>query len=235
MKAPVVCLFLAACFSLNARGDLTIVQKVEGKSPASDIVLKLKGDKARIEAAPQFTSILDGKTGETITLMNAQKKFVRISGEKAKAIAEMANKYTGATPGQPKMAATGKKMSINGYDTEEYVWETPNFKARYWIAPTYPDGAAILKQLQAAIPTIWNDVAKGMLNYHDLPGLPLRTQIKAGENEITTTLASIKQDPLSDAEFVVPKDFAEMKIPNVPTIPSEKTVPAAPPASSPKP
>ncbi|MEY2495422.1 MAG: hypothetical protein QOJ45_1914 [Verrucomicrobiota bacterium] len=233
MNAPVVCLFLVTCFSLNARGDLTIVQKVEGKNPASDIVLKLKGDKARIEATPQFTSILDGKTGETITLMNAQKKFLRISGEKAKAIAEMANKYTGATPGQPKMAATGKKMSINGYDTEEYVWETPNFKARYWIAPTYPDGGAILKQLQAAIPTIWNDVAKGMLNYHDLPGLPLRTQIKAGENEITTTVVSIKQDPLSDADFVVPKDFAEMRIPNVPGILSEK--PAPPPASSPKP
>jgi hypothetical protein len=235
MKAPVVCLFLAACFSLSARGDLTIVQKVEGKSPASDIVLKLKGDKARIEAAPQFTSILDGKTGETITLMNVQRKFVRISGEKAKAIAEMANKYTGGAPGQPKMTATGKKTSINGYETEEYVLETPNFKARYWIAPTYPDGAAILKQLQAAIPTIWNDVAKGMLNYHDLPGLPLRTQIKAGENEITTTIASIKQDPLSEADFVVPKDFSEMKIPNVPMIPSDKPAPAAPPASSPKP
>jgi hypothetical protein len=74
-----------------------------------------------------------------------------------------------------------------------------------------------------------------MLNYHDLPGLPLRTQIKAGENEITSTIVSIKQDPLSDAEFIVPKDFGEMKIPNVPVIPSEKTVPATPPASSPKP
>ncbi|MEN3367862.1 MAG: hypothetical protein V7609_5 [Verrucomicrobiota bacterium] len=229
MKAPVICLFLATCFSLSARGDLTIVQKVEGKGPASDIVFKLKDDKARIEATPQMTTILDGKTGDTITMMNAQKRFIRISGEKAKAIAEMANKYTGSAPSQPKMAATGKKMSINGYETEEYFLETPNFKARYWIAPTYPDGGAILRQLQASIPTVWNDVAKGMLNYHDLPGLPLRTQIKAGENEITTTVVSIKQDPLSDAEFVVPKDYGEMKIPNVPTIP------APPPASSPKP
>jgi hypothetical protein len=228
MKAPVVYLFLATCFSLSARGDLTIVQKVEGKG-SNEMTLKIKGDKARMEVSPQMTTILDGKTGDTITMMNPQKRFLRISGEKARAIAEMANKYTGGAPGQPKMAATGKKMSINGYETEEYVSESPTFTARYWIAPTYPDGAAILKQLQAAIPTVWNDVAKGMLNYHDLPGLPLRTQIKTGENEITSTLVSIKQDPLSDAEFVVPKDFGEMKIPNVPTIP------APPPASSPKP
>ena len=230
MKAPVISLFLATCFSLSAHGDLTVVQKVEGKGPANEVTLKIKGDKSRVEATPQMTSILDGKTGETITMMNPQKKFVRISGEKAKAIAEMAAKYTGGAPGQPKMAATGKKMTINGYETEEYVSETPKFTARYWIAPAYPEGAAILKQLQAAIPTIWNDVAKGMLNYHDVPGLPLRTQIKAGENEITSTIVSIKQDPLSDAEFVVPKDYGEMKIPNVPNIPAP-----APPASSPKP
>lgn len=233
MKAPVGYLFFAACFSLNARGDLTIVQKVEGQGAGNEVVLKLKGDKARMEATPQMTTILDGRTGETITMMNAQKRFLRISGEKAKAIAEMANKYTGSTPGQPKMAATGKKMSINGYETEEYISETPTYKARYWIALAYPDAAAILKQLQAAIPTVWNDVAKGMLNYHELPGLPLRTQIKAGENEITTTIVSIKQDPLSDAEFVVPKDYGEMKIPNIPTTLSDK--PAPPPPSSPKP
>jgi hypothetical protein len=229
MKAPVICLFLAISFALSARGDLTIVQKVEGKGGGNEIVLKLKGDKARMEATPNMTTILDGKTGDTITLMNAQKRFIRISGEKARAIAEMANKYTGGAPSQPKMTATGKKMSINGYETEEYVSETPTFKASYWIAPAYPDGAAILKQLQAAIPTIWNDVAKGMLNYHDLPGLPLRTQIKAGDNEITASIVSIKQDPLSDAEFAVPKDFGEMKIPNAPNIP------APPPPTSPKP
>lgn len=233
MKASFVCLFLAACLSVNARGDLTIVQKVEGKGPANEVTLKIKGDKSRMEATPQLTTILDGKTGETITMMNAQRKFVRISGEKAKAIAEMANKYSGAPPNQPKMTATGKKMTINGHETEEYVSETPKFTARYWIAPAYPEGTAILKQLQAAIPTIWNDVAKGMLNYHDLPGLPLRTQVKASENEITSTITSIKLDPLSDAEFVVPKDYGEMKIPNVPTTLSEK--PALPPASPPKP
>jgi hypothetical protein len=227
MKASLLCLFVAALLPLTARADLTIVQNVEGGGPISVITIKLKSDKARMEAA-QMTTIMDGKTGEVLTLMNAQKKFVRISGDKAKAIAEMASKYSGTTASteKPKLTATGRKETVNGYETEEYVWETPKLKASYWIAPKYPDGAAIIKQLQAATPTLWNDIAKGMLDYHDLPGIALRTKIKLGNKDITSTIVSIKQDPLSDADFTVPEDFQELKIPNVPDMPRDKPAPA---------
>jgi hypothetical protein len=227
MKASLLCLFVAALLPLTSRADLTIVQNVEGGGPISEITIKLKGDKARMEAA-QMTTIMDGKTGEVLTLMNAQKKFVRISGDKAKAIAEMASKYSGTTASteKPKLTATGRKETVNGYETEEYVWETPKLKASYWIAPKYPDGAAIIKQLQAATPTLWNDIAKGMLDYHDLPGIALRTKIRLGNKDITSTIVSIKQDPLSDADFTVPEDFQELKIPNVPDMPRDKPAPA---------
>ena len=227
MKASLLCLFVAALLPLMGRADLTMVQQVEGGGPVSVITIKLKGDKARIEAA-QMTTLMDGKTGDIITLMNAQKKFVRISGDKAKAIAEMASKYSGttATTEKPKPTATGRKEIINGYETEEYVWETPKLKASYWIAPKFPDGPAIMKQLQAATPTLWNDIAKGMLDYHDLPGIALRTKIKMGNKDITSTITSVKQDPLSDAEFSPPADFQELKIPNVKDMSADEPAPA---------
>src|SRR5438045_6898922 len=220
MKASLFSIALVAALSVAAHADFTIVQKVEGqkvegKSSANEITLKLKDEKVRMEATPQITMIVDGKTGDTITLMNAQKKFLRISGDKARAIAELAAKYGGATTEKPKLTATGKKMTINGYEAEEYVGETKLFKAAYWIAPSFPDSAAIMKQLQAVIPAAWNDLAKGMMDYRDLPGFPLRTQVKTDDGEITCTLIAVKRDPLSDAEFVVPKDFQEMKMPNV--------------------
>ena len=56
-----------------------------------------------------------------------------------------------------------------------------------------------------------------MLDYRDFPGLPLRTIVKTGGKEITSTITSIKQDPLSEAEFSVPKDFQELKKPIQPT------------------
>ena len=220
-----------AALSVTARADFTIVQKVDGKGAASEITLKLKGDKIRMEATPQVTMIVDGKTGDTITLMTVQKKYLRISGDKARAIAELATKYAGTTSEKTKLAATGKKMTINGYEAEEYVAETKLFKASYWIAPSFPDSSSIMTQLQAVVPAAWNDLAKGMMDYRDLPGFPLRTEVKTeGGEEITSTVTAVKRDTLSEAEFSVPKDFQEMKIPNV-QISGDKPEPA--PATKP--
>jgi hypothetical protein len=225
MKAALLSLALSAGLCVSARADFTIVQKVEGKGAGNEMILKLKGDKVRVEATPKMTMIVDGKTGDTITLLNEQKKFLRISGDKAKAIAELAAKYGGTTTERPKLAATGKKMTINGYEAEEYVGETKLFKASYWIAPSFPDSATIMKQLQAVIPSAWNDLAKGMMDYRDLPGFPLRTLVKSDNGEITSTVTAIKRDLLSDTEFLVPQDFQEMKIPNM-QISGDKPAPA---------
>src|SRR2546423_15480041 len=118
MKALAFSLTLIAALCLPARADFTIVQKVEGKEKegkrkANEITLKVKGDKIRMEAAPQITMIVDGKTGDTITLMNAQKRIVRISGDKAKAIAEMAAKYGGGNDQQPRHAGTSQTQTDN--------------------------------------------------------------------------------------------------------------------------
>ena len=227
MKALLISLALAFAFLLPAQADITIVQKVESKGASSEMTIKIKGDRVRMEATPQMTMIVDAKTGDAITLMNAQKKFIRISGDTTKAIAEMAAKYGATTVEKPKFTATGKKTTLNGYEAEEYVGETSTFKANYWIAPKFPDAAAILKQLQAVTPTAWNDLAKGMLDYRDLPGFPLKTRVTTGDEEITCTVVSVKADPLSEAEFSVPKDFQEMKMPNVKEISRDQPTPAS--------
>ena len=95
MKVPGLCLIVTAFSLVTARGDLSLVQKVEGSGSVSQITIKLKGDKARVEVTPEVTTLIDRKSGDMLTLMNAQKKFVRISADKSKAIAEMANKYSG--------------------------------------------------------------------------------------------------------------------------------------------
>ena len=229
MKASVLSLLFAVFCALNARADLTIVQKVENKGQTSEITLKVKGDRVRMEVPPATTMIVEGKSGDMITLINAQKKFTRISGETSKAIAEMAAKYGASTTEKPKLVVTGKKTTINGYEAEEYAAETAKFKSSYWIASKFPGSAEILKQLQSVIPAAWNDLAKGMLDYRDLPGLPLRTHVKLGDEEVTSTVVAIKQDPLSDADFSIPKDFQEIKIPNVmQTVPDQAAPPKKP-------
>jgi nitrogen regulatory protein PII len=211
-------LFGAALFS--ARADLTIVQKVEGSGQNRDMIMKFKGDKMRIEVSPQFTTIVDTKTGEMINLINDQKTVMRMSGEKVKAAIEMAQQFADKSGKQernekPKLVSTGKKEIVNGYETEQYTYETPHYKATYWIAPKYPDGAAILKQLQTINPDVWKTANNQMPDYRDFPGLPVKTVVTMSGSEITSTLSAVKQDALSDADFTVPKDYQEMKLPDL--------------------
>ncbi len=209
-----LCSIVTLGLLVSARADLTIVQRVEGAGQNGDVTVKIKGDKERIDAASQPTRIIDGKTGEMTDLMNDKKSFVRISAEQIKAAAETINKFDGGEkPAAPKLTPTGKKETINGYETEEFVYETPRFKASFWIATKYPDASGILKQLQAPVSGAWKPSNMGMPDYTDFPGLPLKTVISVGDNKVVTTIMSIKKDSVSAADFDIPKDFQELKRP----------------------
>lgn len=215
----------------GVRADLTVLQRVEGLGPANEMTIKIKGDKVRIEVSPKVTTIFDGKTGEMTNLMNDEKTVVRISANKMKAAAETIKKFSPKKEAaeKPKLVATGQKETLNGYETEQYVYEGADFKATYWIALKYPNGADILKQLQAIKSEAWNAGSTKLPDYRDFPGLPLRTRmvVKKGAmaaeqgadgdrgTEITSTIISVKQEPLSDSEFAVPKNFKEMEMPDI--------------------
>ena len=210
-----LCLAITLGPILSARGDLTIVQRVEGPGQDGEATVKIKGDKERIDAASQPTRIIDGKSGEMTDILNEKKTFVRISAQQMKAAAETISKFEDGKEAAPaqKLTPTGKKETINGYETEEFTYRTPQFKASFWVAMKYPDAAGILKEMQAPFSGAWKPSNLGMPDYTDFPGLPLRTVISLGENKVSTTIMSIKKDPLSAAEFDVPKDFQEMKKP----------------------
>src|SRR5437016_9095500 len=218
---------------VSARGDLTIVQRVEGAGQNGEVTVKIKGDKERIDAPSQPTRIIDGKSGEKTDLINEKKSFVRISAEQIKAAAETINKFSGGEkPAAPKLTPTGRKETINGYETEEFVYQTPKFKASFWVATKYPDAAGILKQMQAPISGAWKPSNMGMPDYTDFAGLPLKTVISVGDNQVVTTIMSIKKDSISAAEFDIPKDFQELKKPldaAPPPVESPMSSPAATP------
>lgn len=209
-----IAISLVSCAA--ARADLTIVQKVDGTEGTKRIVLKVKGDKARVEVSPQITTILDAKSGELTTLLNDQKTVMHISGEKAKAMAEMAK--SAIQDGEPEKAVpkpTGRKETIGGFETEEYVSDTPKLHTTYWVAKNYPNAQSILAQMTVLQNGVFATMRKGMPDFHDLPGLPLRTKIKMeGQGEITSTIDSLKTDPIADSEFAIPADYSEMKLPD---------------------
>ena len=246
MKSVIYSLALGASFILPVRADLTIVyastvrpasqtpkdQAADAAGAGTNMTIKIKGDRARIDASPQVTTIFDGKTGEVITLLNDQKTIVRISSDKMKAVTDMLNKFSSkkAAPEKPKLTPTGQKETVNGYETEQYTYDAPDFKAIYWIAPNYPNGAAILAQLQSIKSEFWDAANTRMPDFRDFPGLPIRTRMIIGKEdqadksspsaadhatEITSTITSVNQDPISDSEFTVPGGFKETKLPDI--------------------
>jgi hypothetical protein len=247
MKTAFYSLVLTSFVILPVRADLTIVYStmVEPASQAqraqatpdgivagAKMTIRIKGDKARIDASPQMTAIFDGKTGELINLLNDQKTLVRFSPDKMRAIANMLKTFSSNEAGsnKPKLTSTGQREMINGYDTEQYTYDGPDFKATYWIAPNYPDGTAVLAQLQSIKSELWDAANTKMPDFRDFPGLPIRTRMIVNKEnhaggpgaspsgyptEITSTVTGVSLDSIADSQFTVPPDFKETSLPDI--------------------
>src|SRR5213594_1470986 len=247
MKIAFYSLALSVCVILPIRADLTIVysttvqlasqgQKAQATpnavAAATNMTIKIKGDRARIDASSQITVIFDGRTGELINLLNDQKTVVRISPDKMRAIADMLNKFNSKQAGseKPRLTPTGQRETINGYDTEQYTYDGPDFKATYWIAPNYPNGAAVLAQLQSIKSEFWDAANTKMPDFRDFPGLPIRMRMIVGKGnqadahgtsapdhptDITSTVTGVSLDSIADRQFTIPADFKETKLPDI--------------------
>ena len=213
---PLICLATFAFLPI-AGADLTIVQSIESSAGTNKATIKIKGERARIDVNPKSSMIVDTKSGEVITLMPEQKALMRLSREKAKDFANKARTLLKDTETSLEIATpkpTGRKEKINGYEAEEYVAETPKYRASYWVAKSYPDYQATLRQMKLLQNNAFASVRKPLPEYYDFPGLPIRTKIKLqGQPEATTTIISISQSPVPDSEFVSPADYAEIKLP----------------------
>ena len=214
----------AALFSLlivAANADVTIVQKVDGPGQAGEMTMELKDSKARTNLSGQISTITDMESGDVITLMHAQKSFMKMSGATTKALMEQMKNMTKATGGPmaAKPQPTGKKEKINGYDTEEYASEFGMIKMNFWIAKDFPGSATVLaemKKLQQGSPFGGKALIPGG---DELPGMPVRTEIDANGQKTTTTLVSVKEGPIDAKDFEVPSDYKEMKMPAMPSMP----------------
>jgi len=86
--------------------------------------------------------------------------------------------------------------------------------------------------MQAPVSGAWKPSNMGMPDYTDFAGLPLKTVISVGDNQVATTIMSIKKDSISAAEFDIPKDFQELKKP-LDAAPPPVESPAGSPAATP--
>jgi uncharacterized protein DUF4412 len=232
-----IAFFFLLAVTTSLRADLTLIQKVDAAGTTGEMTIKFKGDKIRIDPAPELSMITDSKTGDTVTLMHGEKKAMRISGDKMKAAAEMVKKLTPAKAAEQKAKLTplGRKETVNGMPTEVFTADTAVGKATYYIAMNYPDGPAIIQEMKAAQPSPFANPSSNIPDFRDLPGVPVKIEMDTVKGHVVMTLISAKRDPIPNSVFDVPANYTDMKMPdlfggkNIPGNSAGSKVPGSPP------
>lgn len=215
MKALLAALL---CVSALARADLVIVQKVEGGGQSGEQTLRIKGDRARTDLAPQISVISDAASGESVTLMHAPKTFMRITAARSQALGEkMPQRPPGGEP--PKLTTTGQKEKIGRFDCEIFTTSFGGVSVTYWIAAAFPNYPAVLAQLAKMQAGSISAMGRGLMPaLKDFPGLPLKTEMEMGGSKLTTVLLSVQEEKVDPASFDIPKNYTEVSAP-APTVP----------------
>jgi hypothetical protein len=232
-----IAFFFLLALTTSLRADLTLIQKVDAAGTTGEMTIKFKGAKVRIDPAPELSIITDSKTGDTVTLMHAEKKAMRISGDKMKAAAEMVKKFSAASPTEQKAKLTplGRKETVNGMPSEVFTADTAVGKATYYIAMNYPDGPAIIQEMKAAQPSALANSGTNIPDFRDLPGVPVKIEMDTARGHVVMTLVSAKRDPIPNSAFDVPANYTDMKMPDlfggkqIPENPPAARVPRSPP------
>ena len=206
-----------AFFLASARADFVIEQKVDGLGQQSgNIVMKIKDTKVRAEIAPQISYIMDGATGDTITLMHAQKGCMKVSAAQGKALMEQMRKTEGAGGVRAKPVATGQKEKVEQWDAEIFTWSGGSLTVRYWVARDFPNAAAIQAAMDKANAGGLGALSKSLLPpTSEFPGMVVKTEMKMKQKTIVSTIVSVKEEAVDAKEFEVPADYKELPTPTL--------------------
>lgn len=201
------------CFSALARADLVIVQRVAGGGQSGEQTIRIKGDRARTDLAPQISMLSDAATRESVTLMHASRTFLRLTAARTQALTDKLQQHR--PPGEPpKLTATGRKEKVGNYECEIFTTRLGEVSVTYWLATAFPNYPAILAQLGKLQAGSLSAMGRGLMpELKDFPGFPIKTEMELGTEKISSVLLSVKEENVDPASFDIPKDYTEVSAP----------------------
>ena len=213
MKKVLASLLLLSAWS---RADIVIEQKMESGFVNGNMVMKIKGDRARMDMpagpAGNITVLMNTTSGEMSTLMHAQKMAMKMNLASAKKQAEAQAKQAGIDPNNiEKPKSTGQKEKVGEWDTEVFEGNLGGSAAKFWVAKDFPNYKTIMEQmnkLSAATGSAGFDPSK-----FDLGGMLVKSEMNTPAGKVTTTLVSAKEEAVADTEFAMPTGYKEMAVP----------------------
>lgn len=197
-----------------ANADYIVKQTLETDGQPQDVTIKIKEPKCRVDTGEQLSAIIDSTTGETTMLIHPDKVYMKVSPEQIKAQAEAMKNLLGSQTKdnrQLELKPTGRKETLNGYETEEYKTTLNNIEITFMIAKAFPN-------YQKLVTTLYNvQSSPAMMAFRSMsippekyPGMPIRSEIEVAGKKVVTTLDSAVETTLPDSDFTVPTDYKEM-------------------------
>jgi len=216
---PFLLLLLCICCG---RADLTIVQKTEGTLNSGQLTLRIKGDKARTDIAPQITMLTELGSGDSTTLNHNAKTYIRIPGSEAAKLRAMAADLKPGTAGPPpKLINTGRKEKIENRECEIFTWGVGNLQVTDWIAKDYPNWQPILAELVRFQNAGLGAAAQPLMPTLDqFPGMVMKREMTLKGTKTTSTLISVSDAALEDNAFELPEGYKEQPAPKFPDEPA---------------
>ena len=208
MKCIVQISVLSIAFMPCGLADLTLSQEVEGGPQKGEIVMRVKGDRLRLDLrggpTGPMSTILNGKTGEALTLVHAKKFAIKRNGDQAKQAARDVSK----TAEPPKPAATSLTERVGEYEAEVYTMTVDGSKDTLWVVRDYPNFPAIREDLRrVSHATIAGLNRAGTLDVTTLPGMVVKRQKERGGKKVTITLKSVSLDAIEESIFETPATY----------------------------
>jgi Domain of unknown function (DUF4412) len=202
-------------FTALAQGDVVLVQRVEGGKQSGTVTLKVKEARTRVDVTPQMSILTDGGTGEVVTLMHAEKCYMKIPMAQTEALMERMHKLQPPLATPPKLTATGKREKIDQYECEIFTWSTPAVQASYWVAKDFPDFAKYRAVLEKSAAAGLSALTKELTpKPGDIPGMVIKSEVSMVGQKVVTTLVSASEETLDGALFSIPEGYKESPSPS---------------------
>jgi hypothetical protein len=200
--------------AFNAKGDYLVKEELQNSGQVQQVTLKIKDTKVREDVEGQSSAIIDTNTGETTLLLHSQKAFLKINPEQLKQQAEALKdvlETKSENPGNVELKPTGKRETINGFDTEEYSTNFNGVEMSIFVAKQFPNYQKVLEALYRVQSGPAMEVLRSMsIPPEKYPGLPIRTTQSIMGQKIVVNLASAQEIDVPDTDFTIPSDYKEL-------------------------
>lgn len=216
MKKSLLILALSTLTLQATFADWVVIQKATADDQVQEVTIKIKGDKTRMDVGQQMSMVSDAATNTMMMLMHSQKVMMKLDADSLKGVMALAGGVLGADKPAAKPVATGQMEKIGEHNCEIYTWSGQLGSGKFWVAKDFPHFQELNAAQDKMMKAMGNPAAALAPQASDFPGMVIKSDMQMMGKSSVSELVSVKEEPVDDTAFALPKDYQEMKMPGKP-------------------